>query len=84
MLKKVKVPVLFTHHFRMIEPESDMLMGAVSDLQVAAARRLIEAAGQPFAYHSFPRMGHSMHREDPKLYVDTFKSWAQNLPPATA
>ena len=82
MLAQVKVPVLFTHHFRMVHPENGILLGAVSDLQVSEARKLIEAAGQSFTYHSFPTMGHSMHGQDPALYVETFKNWAQTLPAA--
>jgi pimeloyl-ACP methyl ester carboxylesterase len=77
MLDKVKVPILFTHHFRNIDPESGQLMGAVSDQQVAEARRRIEAAGQSFEYHSFPKMAHSMHRTDPALYVETFLPWGR-------
>jgi pimeloyl-ACP methyl ester carboxylesterase len=80
MLKSVKVPVLFTHHFRMINPENGALMGAVSDLQVAEARKLIEGAGQRFTYHSFPQMGHMMHQQDPALYVETLKAWISELP----
>src|SRR5260370_29135848 len=64
MLKKVKVPILFTHHFRMINPASGALMGAVSDQQINEVRRLIESAGQTFEYHSLPKMGHAMHRID--------------------
>ena len=33
MLRSVKVPVLFTHHFRMIDEATGALMGASSDLQ---------------------------------------------------
>jgi pimeloyl-ACP methyl ester carboxylesterase len=78
MLKQVKVPVLFTHHFRHVD-DSGMLLGAASDLQVARARQLIEAAGQQFVYRSFPQMGHAMHRLDPALYVTTLKEWVQTL-----
>lgn len=78
MLKQVKVPVLFTHHFRHVD-DSGMLMGAASDLQIGRARQFIEAAGQPFVYRSFPQMGHAMHRLDPELYVATLKEWAQTL-----
>ena len=35
MLRSVKVPVLFTHHFRMIDEATGALMGASSDLQAA-------------------------------------------------
>lgn len=79
MLRQVKVPVLFTHHFRMIDPSTGILLGAASDLQIARARQLIEAAGQQFVYRSFPQMGHTMHRIDPALYVATLKEWAQTL-----
>ena len=81
MLKNVKVPVLFTHHFRKINPVNGALMGAVSDQHVSEARRLIEAAGQPFEYHSFPEMGHSMHGQDPALYAATFRAWTRSLAP---
>jgi pimeloyl-ACP methyl ester carboxylesterase len=81
LLKSVKVPVLFTHHFRKIHPINGALMGAVSDQQVNEARRLIEGAGQPFEYRSFPEMAHAMHRQDPALYVATFKEWALSLAP---
>ncbi len=80
MLRSVKVPVLFTHHFRMINPENGALMGAVSDHQVAEARKLIEAAGQTFTYQSFPEMGHMMHHQDPALYATTLTTWVGSLP----
>jgi len=80
MLASVKVPVLFTHHFRMVDPATGALMGAVSDLQAARARVLVEAAGQPFEYRSFPEMPHSMHGADPELYARTVTEWAATLP----
>lgn len=46
MLSAVKVPVLFTHHFRLVEEETGALMGAISDLQARQADKLITAAGQ--------------------------------------
>ena len=79
MLERVRVPVLFTHHFRRIDEETGVLQGAVADVQVAYARKLIEAAGQPFDYRSFPQMGHSLHGQDPKLYADTLREWALGL-----
>lgn len=79
MLAAVKVPVLFTHHFRHID-ESGTLMGAISDLQVARVRELVTAAGQPFDYHSFPKSGHSLHGENPELYAETLTGWAATLP----
>jgi pimeloyl-ACP methyl ester carboxylesterase len=79
MLKAVKVPVLFTHHFRMID-EAGLLRGAISDLQAGRVRELIEGAGQVFDYRSFPTMGHSMHGQDPKLFAETLSGWARGLP----
>ena len=78
MLKAVKVPVLFTHHFRMVDDEG-LLRGAISDLQAGRVRELVEGAGQTFDYRSFPQMGHSMHGQDPKLFADTLREWAGAL-----
>jgi hypothetical protein len=55
-------------------------MGAVSDLQAARARELVEAAGQPFEYRSFPAMPHSMHGTDADLFARTVTEWAATLP----
>ena len=79
MLERVRVPVLFTHHFRRIDEETGVLQGAVADVQVACARKLIEAAGRRFDYRSFPQMGHSLHGQDPTLYADTLREWALGL-----
>jgi pimeloyl-ACP methyl ester carboxylesterase len=81
MLRHVKVPVLFTHHMRFVNAEQGFMLGALSDLQIAKVRELVEGAGQPFEYRSFPQMGHAMHSIDPKLYVDTLTAWADTLPP---
>jgi len=80
MLASVRVPVLFTHHFRQVDAATGTLMGAISDLQAARARALVEAAGQPFEYRSFPEMPHSMHGADPELYARTVTEWAATLP----
>jgi pimeloyl-ACP methyl ester carboxylesterase len=79
MLASVKVPVLFTHHFRNVDEATGTLMGASSDLQARRACELIAAAGQPVDYQSFPEMGHSMHGQDPQLFVDTLTAWAATL-----
>ena len=79
MLSSVKVPVLLTHHLRMIDESTGMLMGALSDLQAARVRELVAAAGQPVEYKSFPTMGHPMHMLDPKLFVQTLVEWAEKL-----
>ncbi|HKY16686.1 MAG TPA: alpha/beta hydrolase [Microthrixaceae bacterium] len=80
MLRSVKVPVLFTHHFRMIDEASGALLGAGSDLQVARVRELVTDAGQPFEYVNLPDVPHSLHGADPKRYVDTLVAWADTLP----
>ena len=55
-------------------------MGALSDLQAARARELVEGAGRSFEYQSFPRMPHSMHGTDPALFARTVTQWAAALP----
>ena len=79
MLSAVKVPVLFTHHFRMVDESTGALMGASSDLQAARAVQLVEEAGQPITYQSHPTMGHSMHGQDPELFTEILTRWAQAL-----
>jgi hypothetical protein len=79
MLKAVKVPVLFTHHFRRVDETTGFVMGAISDLQVGRVRAIIEEAGQPFDYRSFPQMGHAMHSQDPQLFADTLSGWATTI-----
>ena len=83
MLSSVKCPVLITHHFRMVDGQG-RLLGALSDVQAEYARALIEKAGSPVTYLSFPRMGHSMHGQDPELFTKTLVDWAKTLPPAAA
>ena len=80
LLRSVKVPVLFTHHFRTIDETTGTLMGAISDLQIERVRQLVSGAGQPFEYLSLPTTPHSFHGHDEKLYVDTLVEWAQGLP----
>lgn len=78
MLRSVKVPVLLTHHFRKVDPESGCLMGALSDLQANRVRELLTAAGVTVDYRSFELMGHSMHGQDPSLFARTVVDWASN------
>ncbi len=56
-----------------------MLMGAISDVQAGKVRELVEGAGQPFDYRSFPQMGHAMHAQDPQLFAATLTEWAMAL-----
>ena len=76
MLSSVNVPVLFTHHFRKVDPETGFLMGALSDLQANRVLDLLAEAGVTVDYRSFDRMGHSMHGQDPTLFANTFLDWA--------
>jgi pimeloyl-ACP methyl ester carboxylesterase len=79
MLASVKVPVLFTHHFRAIDEASGALMGASSDLQVARVRELVTGAGNRFDCVDLPTMPHSLHGTDERLYVETLRGWAETL-----
>ena len=80
MLARVNVPVLFTHHFRGTDEASGDEMGASSEDQAARVVELVTATGQPFAYQSFPQMGHSMHGQDPALFAQVLADWASTLP----
>ncbi len=79
MLASVKVPVLFTHHFRRVDDATGSVIGAVTDVQAARACELVRAAGQAVDYRSFPTMGHAMHAQDPKLFAGTLTEWAAKL-----
>jgi pimeloyl-ACP methyl ester carboxylesterase len=79
MLSHVKVPVLLTHHFHIVDEATGALMGALSDLQAARVRELVSAAGQKIDYLTFPEMGHSMHGQDPTLFAKTLTDWAATL-----
>jgi pimeloyl-ACP methyl ester carboxylesterase len=79
MLSAAKVPMLVTHHYRAIDPDTGTLMGAVSDLQVKRAGQLVTGAGQRFEVRDFPQMAHSMHAADPELFARTVTEWAGTL-----
>jgi pimeloyl-ACP methyl ester carboxylesterase len=78
MLAAVKVPVLLTH-LRRVDPDTGHLLGALSDLGAGNVRALVEGAGQPFDHRSFPATGHSMHGQDPQLFVETLVDWWTSL-----
>jgi pimeloyl-ACP methyl ester carboxylesterase len=80
MLAAVKVPVLFTHHFHVIDEATGALMGASSDVQVARVRERVEGAGNPFELISLPAAAHSYHGQDPQAYADILTTWASSLP----
>ena len=79
MLRSVKVPVLFTHHFRRVDEETGFLMGAISDLQAKRVLELLGDAGVAVDYRSFETMGHSMHGQDPELFTGTLVDWASKF-----
>ena len=79
MLGRVRVPVLFTHHFRAVDERTGRLTGAISDVQARRVEDLVTAAGQRFDYRSFPDMPHSMHQHDPKCYAETVLGWVSSL-----
>ncbi len=79
MLRSVRVPVLLTHHFRTVDESMGMLMGAMTDQQAQRVRDLLSGAGVAVDYRSFPAVGHSMHDEQPDLYVDTIVDWVESL-----
>lgn len=80
MLAQVKVPVLFTHHGRKIDPHSGALVGAISDFQASKVRELVTAAGQRFEYVDCPDAAHTMHANDPERYARILGDWAKKLP----
>ena len=72
--------MLLTHHLRIVDDATGFLLGAMTDQQAAAG------AGPPHAaractveYRSFPDVGHSMHGDEPDLYVDTLLDWVKSL-----
>jgi pimeloyl-ACP methyl ester carboxylesterase len=79
MLKRVKCPVLYTHHFRHVDENEGYLLGAASDLQAKRVCELVSSAGQPIDYRSFPRMPHSMHGEDPRQFTQLLVEFATKL-----
>ncbi|WP_330250240.1 alpha/beta hydrolase [Nocardia sp. NBC_00565] len=79
MLAQVRVPILLTHHFRMTDPETGHLIGALTDLQAQQVCRILEATGRPVTYVSLPDAPHTMHDPDPKRYVETVIDWIATL-----
>ena len=79
MLKSVKCPVLYTHHFRNVDENGGYLLGAASDLQAKRVCELVSSAGQSIDYRSFPHMPHSMHGEDPKQFAQLIVEFEKKL-----
>lgn len=80
MLSNVKVPVMYTHHRRVVNQQNGVLMGAATDEQAQRVRELVSGAGHPFEYRSFPEMGHNMHDEDPDGFTKLLIEWETTLP----
>ena len=53
--------MLLTHHMRITNDATGFLFGAMSDQQAQRVQDLLQAAGVPVEYRSFPDVGHSMH-----------------------
>lgn len=79
MLSQVTGPVMFTHHFRTVDPATGSLIGAVSDLQAEVAVRLMRGNGATVQYVSIPDAQHILHTLDPARYVELLRTWAQSL-----
>ncbi|MGH7025671.1 MAG: alpha/beta fold hydrolase [Caulobacteraceae bacterium] len=80
MLAAVKVPVLFTHHARHVDPATGRLMGAITDPQAARVGEIVRATGAPFTYVSLPDAAHPMHAADPPRFAEVLGTWAKALP----
>jgi len=78
MLQRVRVPVLMTHHFRVVDDVGNLL-GAMTDQQVEHACAILRSNGAAVDYRSFPTCTHSMHSDQPDLYVDTLLDWLGSL-----
>src|SRR3546814_13319340 len=61
MLRAVKVPVLLTHHFRLVDEATGSLMGALSDMQAQRVRDILGEAGVPVDYRAVPTAGPQMN-----------------------
>ncbi|MFC5677929.1 alpha/beta fold hydrolase [Aeromicrobium endophyticum] len=83
MLSQVKTPILITHHARAVDPHSGDLLGALSDFQAERAQAIIESAGVPVEYASFPDALHMMHQFEPERFAEVLTSWVARLPADT-
>jgi pimeloyl-ACP methyl ester carboxylesterase len=82
MLRSVKVHrVLLTHHLRVVDEDSGVLMGAMADVQAARTQSLLREAGVVVEYRSFPTAAHSLHGTQPDVYVDTLLEWVATFEP---
>jgi pimeloyl-ACP methyl ester carboxylesterase len=80
MLGQVKVPVLFTHHARVVQEKTGVLFGAISDFQAEKVVELVKSAGQDITYMSLPDAAHAMHAADPRRFANVLTEWSESLP----
>jgi pimeloyl-ACP methyl ester carboxylesterase len=80
LLRRVRCPVLFTHHAWAVDEATGTLEGALSGRQADRVRELVRAAGQPLEFRAFPTMPHSLHGTDAELYAQVLVGWAGRLP----
>ncbi|MBF9315259.1 alpha/beta fold hydrolase [Mycobacteroides chelonae] len=79
LLSDIRNPILLSHHFRAIDPEHGLLVGAMADVQAQFAASLIAASGSPLVHKDFPDAEHAMHDADPHLYAETLIEWNSGL-----
>jgi hypothetical protein len=77
----IKVPTLLTHHFHMTDPDTGQLMGAMTDIQAAQARRLLESTGQPVTYTPLDAP-HTMHEPMAQWSATSSRSGSRLCPRA--
>ena len=80
MLSSVKCPVLHTMHMSFVDKQTGKFMGSLSEEQKNMVVTLIKESGESYTAINFPEMVHSMHGQDPDLYVKTLKEWINTLP----
>lgn len=80
MLAAVRVPVLLTHHSRVVDEGTGRLVGALTDQQARQAGQIIRRAGQPFDYVSLPDAAHAMHAPQPERFAALVRDWIGKLP----
>ncbi|MFG2803440.1 alpha/beta hydrolase [Streptomyces pseudovenezuelae] len=78
LLAQVKTPVLLTHHFHMTDPDTGRLMGAMTGIQAAQARRLLESSGQQVTFTELDAP-HTMHDPMAQQYTDVITEWLKAL-----
>ena len=83
MLAAVKVPVLFTHHFRLVDEATGHLMGASSDLQARRACDLVTGRRPAGRLPVAPRDGPLAARPGPRA-VRRHPRRVVSQPPVTA